>query len=432
MHRLAIHLISLAAAAGLVLASLAGCASSRPGTTGAEVLKSGKARLAAPSPEQAPVSELVAGNAQFALDIYRTAFDEQANAFCSPYSISLALAMTYAGARGETAQQMAQALHFNLPQAELHPAFNALDQALAGRGQQVSAEGERFRLHVANALWGQQGFDFEPAFLDLLAENYGAGLRVLDFAAAPEPARQTINRWVEEQTESKIKDILPSGSIKSLTRLVLTNAIYFNATWMHPFQERATQDGAFHRPDGSTVTVPMMHTQTSFAYAEGQGYQAIELPYVGGEMSMVILLPAEGQFADFVAGLDGQRLGAILQALQGDEVDLEMPRFSFESGLQLRQALTELGMEQPFSMEADFSGMTGRPDLYIDDVYHKAFVSVDEKGTEAAAATAVVMDLKGMVREPRQVRVDRPFVFLIRDVQTGAILFLGHVVDPAA
>ncbi len=427
-----LRIISLAVTLSLVVTTLAGCA--RPGVGSvvkADEIKSDKPRLAAPA--EAAVPELVEGNTQFALDLYRVLFDSGANVFYSPYSISQALAMTYAGARGNTAEEMAQALRFALSQEQLHPAFNALDQALAGRGEQTKEEdGERFRLHVANALWGQQDFDFQPAFLDLLAENYGAGLRIVDFEGATEESRAAINRWVEEQTEDKIKDLLPPGSIDALTRLVLSNAVYFNAGWRYPFEEEATQDGAFHLLDGSTVTVPLMQQSERFGYAEGEGYQLVELPYVGGELSMVILLPAEGQFEAFAQRLDAAQLAAALEGIQNKQIALTLPRFEYEASAKLKDALVGLGMQEPFTDNADFTGMTGKPDLYIDDVYHKAFVAVDEAGTEAAAATAVVMRVTGApVAEPQKVRVDRPFIFLIRDIQTGAILFLGHVVNPA-
>ena len=417
-------------ALAVVAALLAGCGlKGAGGVVKADVAKSDKARLPG---DASAVPELVAGNTHFALALYGVLFDKGTNLFYSPYSISEALAMTYAGARGTTEQEMAQALHFTLPQERLHAAFSALDQALASRGANVAKEqGERFSLHVANALWGQQGYPFQPAFLDVLAQNYGAGLRLLDFKGAPEPARQTINRWVEEQTAEKIKDLLPEGSIDALTRLVLTNAIYFNAGWLHPFEVSATQDGTFHLLDGSTVTVPMMHESESLGYGQGQGWQAVELPYVGGELSMVILLPDEGQFEAFARGLDAAKLGDALSAIGPAQVALRMPRFKFEAGTRLKDALSKLGMAQAFSRDADLSAMTGQPDLYIDNVYHKAFVAVDEKGTEAAAATAVVMELKAMPAQPKEVTVDRPFIFLIRDVETGAILFLGHVVNPA-
>jgi serpin B len=418
-------------ALGLLAGSVVGCGLRGTSTVvRADVVRSDKPRLAAPSPADVP--DLVEGNTRFALDLYRVLYDPEANLFCSPYSISQALAMTYAGARGDTERAMAGALRFALPQERLHPAFNALDQALASRGEGDDEQGQRFRLHVANALWGQKGFDFQPAFLDLLAQSYGAGLRVLDFAGAPEPSRETINHWVEDQTEDKIKDLLPQGSIDLDTRLVLSNAVYFNADWMHPFVEGATQDGAFHLLDGNTVTVPLMRLDERLGYGEGQGYQAVELPYVGGELAMVVLLPAEGNFEAFAKALDAARLSAVLQGIQRNQVTLTLPKFKYESGAQLKDALSGLGMKEAFSMAADFSGMTGRKDLYVDEVYHKAFVAVDEKGTEAAAATAVVANLvSAPAQEPKEVRVDRPFIFLIRDVQTGTILFLGHLVNPA-
>ncbi|MGQ9683853.1 MAG: serpin family protein [Anaerolineae bacterium] len=422
--------ISALAAFSLVLAA-AGCArASMGGVVKADELKSAKPRLAA-SLEQSQVAALVDGNTVFALALYQTLYDGKANLFCSPYSISQALAMTYAGARGATAQEMAAALRFSLPPEQLHPAFNALDQALASRGEGSKDEGERFRLRIANALWGQKDFAFQPAFLDLLAENYGAGLRLVDFQRAPEPARQTINRWVEEQTEQKIKDLLPEGSIDDLTRLVLSNAIYFNAGWRYPFKKDATQDGAFNMLDGSTVTVPLMQQSEDLAYAAGPNYQLVQLPYVGGELSMVILLPAEGQFEAFARGLDAAQLETMLQGVQSAQVTLTLPRFRYESQAQLKDALTRLGMGGAFEDTADFSGMTGKRDLCIDDVYHKAFVAVDEEGTEAAAAMAVVMRLTSAPAEQVEMRVDRPFLFLIRDNETGAILFLGHVVNPA-
>ncbi|HOG45852.1 MAG TPA: serpin family protein [Anaerolineae bacterium] len=417
----------LALALGVMVAPLAGCA---VGVAKADVVKSDKARLQ--SPDAADVPDLVAGNTQFALDLYGVLYDKGANLFCSPYSISQALAMTYAGAKGATAQEMAQALAFTLPQERLHPAFNALDQVLASRGANVAKDqGERFSLHVTNALWGQQDYAFLPAFLDVLAENYGAGLRLLDLKGASDASRQTINRWVEEQTAEKIKDLLPEGSIDSLTRLVLTNAIYFNAGWKNPFQAQATQEGAFHLLDGSSVTVPMMRQGERMGYVAGQGWQAVELPYVGDELSMVVVLPAEGQFEAVARGLDAATLATMTQGLKPTDVALALPRFKFEAKAELKEALVKLGMAQAFSQDADFSGMTERPELYIDQVYHKAFVAVDEKGTEAAAATAVAMRVTAAPAEPKQVRVDRPFIFLIRDAETGAILFLGHVVNPA-
>ncbi len=425
--------LSAMAALGLVASTLVGCSPKGPAgsVAKAEELKSTKPRLKPPSTDEAQVPTLVDGNSRFAFDLYRVLFNSNKNLFYSPYSISLALAMTYAGARGDTDQEMAEALHFALGQENLHQAFNALDEALTGRGQQVKEEDQRFRLNVVNALWGQHDLAFLAAFLDTLAEDYGAGMRLVDFQKAPEDARQAINQWVEDQTEDRIKDLLPPGSIDALTRLVLCNAIYFNASWMYPFEESATKDGPFHLLEGGTVTVPMMQESERLGYAEGEDYQVVELPYVGGELSMVILLPTEGTFGDFAQQLDEAQLDAILARMSRAQVGLTMPKFEYEAGFELKAALQRLGMNSAFGAGADFSGMTGRPDLFISDVYHKAFVKVDEEGTEAAAATAVVMQLTAAPGLPVEVRVDRPFIFLIRDIETGAILFLGHVVNPA-
>jgi serpin B len=386
----------------------------------------------------ADLDELVEGNSAFAFALYRFLAEQQGdgNLFYSPYSISLALAMTYAGARGETEEQMADALHFTLPQDDLHPAFNALDQELAQRGE--GAEGkdqadnpEGFRLNIANTIWGQKDYQFLDAFLDTLATNYGAGLRVLDFAGAPEASRVTINDWVSEETEGKIENLIPQGAIDPLTRLVLTNAIYFNAAWANPFQEEATQDGTFNLLDGSEVTVPMMRQTESFGYAKGEHYQAVELPYDGHELSMVILLPELGAFEAFEDSLDAEQVQATVETLEREQVALTMPKFEFDSDFSLKNTLAAMGMPAAFSGGADFSGMTGGKDLFISDVLHKAFVSVDEEGTEAAAATAVVMKLSAVAEEPVPVTVDHPFMFLIRDIETGAILFVGRVADPS-
>ena len=412
-----------------LILELAACA--QPATA-SEVIQSEKQRVTSPDVNEADLTTLVTGNSAFAFDLYQTLREEDGNLFYSPYSISLALAMTYAGARGETARQMADTLHFTLSQVSLHPAFNSLDIELSRRGEGAKGkDGEGFRLNIVNAIWGQEGYEFLSEFLDVLAENYGAGLRTLDFAKAPEESRITINNWVSEQTEDRIEDLIPQGLIDALTRLVLTNAIYFNAAWQHPFNEDMTEDGPFYLLDGGEVTVPMMRQTESFGYGEGDGYKTIELPYDGRELSMVILLPEAGQFEAFERSLDTQRIDTILKDLEHMRVTLTMPKFEFESAFSLRETLIALGMPVAFSGAADFLGMTGNRDLFIADVIHKAFVSVDEAGTEAAAATAVMMALTAMPGSPVEVTVDRPFVFLIRDIKTGAILFIGRVLDPS-
>ncbi|MBE9482067.1 MAG: serpin family protein, partial [Chloroflexi bacterium] len=364
---------------------------------------------------------------------YQALNKEDDNIFHSPYSISLALAMTYAGARGETEHQMADTLHFILPQDHLHPAFNSLDIELSHRSEGAQGkDGEGFRLNIVNAIWGQKDYEFLTPFLDTLAENYGAGLRLLDFISTPGESRLIINDWVSDQTEGRIENLIPQGLINELTRLVLTNAIYFNAAWQYPFSEDMTGDGPFYLLGGGEVTVQMMRQTESFGYAEGDGYQAVELPYDGGELSMVILLPQADQFEAFEGSLDAQRVEDIVKALEPRQVALTMPRFEFESSFSLKETLATMGMPVAFSGSADFSGMTGNRNLFIADVVHKAFVSVDEAGTEAAAATAVVMELTAVPETPIKVTIDHPFIFLIRDIETGTLLFVGRVVNPSA
>jgi len=402
--------------------------------TEGELLESDKERITSPDAGSSEHALLVEGNSAFAFELYQALKGEEGNLFCSPYSISLALAMTYAGARGETAQQMADTLQFLLAQERLHPVFNWLDAELARRGEGAQGkDGEGFRLNIVNAIWGQKDYSFLSTFLDVLTENYGAGLRILDFITETEKSRVTINEWVSNQTEERIEDLIPQGAIDSSTRLVLTNAIYFNAAWEHPFNGKITADGPFYLLDGGQVIVPMMKQTESFGYTEGEGYQAVELLYDGGELSMVVLLPEAGQFEAFEEGLQAQQIDAIIKNLQNTRVTLTMPKFEFDSGFKLKDTLAEMGMPIAFSDAADFSGMTGTPGLlYISEVIHKAFVSVDEAGTEAAAATAVMMRESAMPGQPVEVTMDRPFIFLIHDIETGAVLFVGRVLNPSA
>jgi len=411
-----------------VLLSSASCG----GEAGIGMAMSEKPRVTSPDVAASDVTDLVGGNSAFAFDLYQTLSEEDGNLFYSPYSISLALAMTYAGARGETEQQIADTLHFILAQDCVHPAFNALDLELASRGEGAEGkDGEGFRLNVVNAIWGQKDFQFLTEFLDVLAENYGAGLKLLDFINAPEQSRIIINDWVSDQTEGRIEDLIPPDAIDFLTRLVLTNAIYFNAAWLNPFDADMTEDGTFHLLDGGQVTVPMMRQTESLGYAEGEGYRAVELLYDGSELSMVILLPDAGEFQAFEGSLDADRVEAIIEQVDYRPVALTMPKFEFESSFSLVDTLAEMGMPIAFSTAADFSGMTGARDLFIGEILHKAFVSVDEAGTEAAAATAVIMELTAMPEEPVEVTVDGPFIFLIRDIETGTVLFVGRVVNPS-
>ncbi len=415
--------------ASILALTLAGCAA--PAASADELRSSEPRETALPLPS-GDMGALLEGNGAFAFDLYHQVVEGTENLFYSPYSISLALAMTYAGARSETEEQMAQALHFGLPQNRLHTAFNILDQELGARGEGAQGkDGEGFRLNIVNAIWGQKDYSFLQDYLDTLARNYGAGLRVVDFIGAPEPSRITINDWVEEQTEERIKDLIPKGAINVLTRLVLTNAVYFNAAWESQFEEGFTAPGPFHLLDGAEVNVPMMRQTEGFGYASGPDFETVELPYDGHELSMVILLPAAGRFETFEGSLDYGVVKSAIGALQHTQVALTMPRFKMETSFNLNDALSELGMGIAFEPTvADFSGMDGGRDLFISDVVHKAFVEVDEAGTEAAAATAVIMEATGMPAQPVEVTIDRPFVFLIRDMETNAILFVGRVMNP--
>jgi serpin B len=412
---------------------VAGCAAGGQGG----VVQADKPRLVSDT-TAAERDKVAAGNSAFAFELYQKLRQERdGNLFYSPYSISAALAMTYAGARGETEKEMADTLHFALPQERLHPAFNTLDVTLTSQADEESEDA--FQLSIANALWGQEGYEFLPAFLDTLAEHYGAGLRTLDFVQETEKARQTINDWVAEQTEGKIEDLIPPGTLNSLVRLVLTNAIYFNGKWELPFEANDTRDNAFHLLDGSTVQVPTMSQTEAFRYAEGDGYQALELPYRESNLSMILLLPEEGRFEEVEAALSAGLVSAglvsgVVADLATEQVRLSLPKFEFESDFNLSDVLVEMGMPSAFglgSSGADFSGMTGDRALAIGAVIHKAFVAVDEEGTEAAAATAVVMlEMAAPAEEAVEMKLDRPFLFLIRDGETGTVLFVGRVMEP--
>ncbi len=420
------RLCGMAAVFSIALAACGGGgATPAPG----QEVKSDKQRLTSPPGDDVP--ELVEGNTRFALDVYRelAADPEAGNIFFSPYSISVALAMTWAGARSDTESQMAAALHFTLDQQRLHPAFDWLDLALNSRGQGAEgSDGEPFRLHVVNRLFGQTDYHFLEPFLDTLAVYYGAGLYLLDFRTDPEASRLVINDWVAGQTEGRIEDLIPPLAITSDTRLVLVNAIYFNAKWKEVFDDKLTADGEFTRLDGSKVTVPFMVHETTLPYGAGGGWRAVEIPYDGDELSMVVIVPDD--IAAFEQSLDAEQLDSIISSLDGGSATLTMPRFTIDGAtFSVKKILSELGMPVAFSYEADFSGMDGKRDLFISDVLHQAFVAVNEYGTEAAAATAVVVNDMA-IGTSDDLRVDRPFVFLIRDIETGTILFIGRVLDP--
>ena len=382
--------------------------------------------------DEAHLQDLAEGNTRFALDLYRQMQDGGGNLFFSPYSISLAMAMTYVGARSNTEQQMADVLNF-FEQETFHPAVAMLNSDMMSRAEAVQdRDMQGFQLNIANSIWGQDGYAFQPAFLDILSDHYGAGMQLVDYINDPEGARKQINAWVEDETEDKIKDLIPQGVLDGLTRLVLANAIYFNAAWEHQFEESFTRDAPFNLLDGNSVDVPMMAQREAFGYAEVDGLQAIELFYEGREASMVIFLPETESYTAFEDDLDNETMDELLAALQPRQLELFMPKFTFESEFELVPTLTALGLQDPFDPQvSDFSGMDGTRGLYISNILHKAFVDVDEEGTEAAAATAVVMKMtSAMPEEPLLVRIDHPFIFLIKDNQTGSILFMGRVLDP--
>jgi serpin B len=370
------------------------------------------------------VDALVSGNADFAFDLFHILGDGGRNVFFSPHSISTCLGMTYAGAENETEAQMAAALSYDLPEDRLHPAFNALDLALDARNT------DDVRLSIVNDIWIQEGFPILPSFVELVTAHYGAGARLLDFEAFPEESRQTINNYVRYHTQERIEEILPEGSIHPGIVLVLTNAIYFKGTWKHEFDPADTHDRAFRRLDGTSVTVPVMRLGEELRTSSGAGWQALEIPYDGEDLAMLVILPDEERYIEVEASLGRDLIDEADAGLYATDVNLHMPRFTFETDYELNGPLRSLGMTDAFSdLAADFSGISEEP-LFIDLVIHKAFVAVDEAGTEAAAATAVTMD--GSVSMGTDFTMDRPFIFVIRDRPTGAILFLGRVLDPSA
>ena len=395
------------------------------------VARSQRERLSAPELPPGELDTLVAGNNRFAMDLYQALRAQDGNLFYSPFSISLALGMTYAGARGETEAQMARVLHYDLPQTTLHPAFNALDLQLEAQAETPDDSSEPLQLEIANAIWAEASYPFLQEYLDTIAENYGAGIYLADFINRAEAVRSQINKWVSTQTNGKIKDLIPAGALNTLTRMVLVNAIYFKGDWARQFEKDSTYDQSFHALDGSEIKVPMMHQGLTVPYVSGEGYQAVELSYQGGTAAMDILLPDEGNFEAFEASLDATRLDEIFAGMQSAGVELAMPKFSFTDEFNLTDTLQGMGMAEAFEPDtADFTGMSAQGGLFISDVIHKAFVAVDEKGTEAAAATAVVMRATSAQPYDVQFTVDRPFIFLIRDLSSGQILFVGRVMVP--
>jgi serpin B len=398
------------------------------------VLFCGPAAIAAQTVPAASAdqAEAVKGSNAFAVDLYGQLSAQPGNLFFSPESISTAFGMAYAGAHGQTATEMARVFHFTLPPERLHPAFGAL---LAG----MNAPHQGYALSVADALWAQQDEKFLPAYLNLVQANYGAGFRAVDFKSAPDSVRATINQWVEKQTNDKIQNLLGPGTVTPLTRLILTNAIYFKAAWADQFEKNGTKNEDFHLAAGKTIQAPMMHNSGGYEYFKGPGFKALLLPYEKDEISMLVLLP------DNVDGLPAleHSLSAgnlekwIASLSYAHEVVVSLPRFKITRQFELSSMLEGLGMKTAFDPNAaDFSAMTGDRSLVISAAIHKAYIDLDENGTEAAAATAVVVEMATAMPPryppppPIVFTADHPFLFLIRDNKSGGILFMGRVVDP--
>jgi len=379
------------------------------------------------------VEAVVQGGNVFALDLYaRLTATEKGNLFFSPSSIHTALAMTYAGAAGNTAEEMARTLHYTLPKEQLAPAFGGLLKRL--NEPRKNHEGKlAYQLSVSNALWPAKAYPFKPAFVDLVKKEYGATLEELDYEGKTEESRKAINDTIAKQTRDKIKDLIPQGEIKPDTRLVLTNAVYFKSNWASQFTKEMTKSKPFRVSADKKVDAPMMVQQEHFAYMENDELQMLEMPYDMNGLAMLILLPRKVDgLAALEKGLSSKALEEWRAKLAAREVRVSLPRFKFTAQFSLKDALVSLGMTDAFSDRANFSGMTTAEQLFISAVLHKAFVAVDEDGTEAAAATAVLMrpTAAPMPQEPKIFNADHPFLFLIRHNATGAILFLGRVTEP--
>ena len=369
----------------------------------------------------AEVNTVVEGNNAFAFDLYNKLRNQQGNLFFSPYSISTALAMTYAGARGPTATEMAKVLHFTKEPENLHSSFATLIARL------ISSNPQGYQLSIANRLWGQKGYGFSDAFLKTSQNNYGAGLEQVDFAGATEQAGRTINSWVAKKTQNKIENLIEQGILTSNTKLVLTNAIYFKGAWASQFNPKDTKQEAFSVTATQQVKVPMMYQEAAVPFADLEELQLLELPYADSDISMVILLPKK---VNGVEQLEQQLTPENLQkwlssVREGGNVKIWLPKFKVDSGIELSDVLSSMGMAIAFSKTADFSGISPKKELSISKIIHKTFVDVDELGTEAAATTGVLMARGGS----GQFRADHPFLFLIRDNRSESILFVGRMVN---
>ena len=411
----------------IVLAGLvAGCGSTARTDPPATTTGSASPPPAGPPVPPADATAVRNGNAQFAGRLLATVVRGPQNVALSPASISQAVSMAFAGARGTTAAQIAGALDFTLPPARLSAAFAGVDHSLA------AVNGPGHELDVANAMYGQAGLGFRRAFLALMARDYAAGLRTADFARDAPAARAEINAWVAAQTRGQIPQLMGPGDVDQTTRLVLVNAVYLDAQWRQPFAHGDTFPAPFQAPAG-TVKVPTMHQTGVFGYVQGAGYQALELPYQGGRLAFDILLPSPGGYGSLLSRLGGEGPLPLLAGLRRTQVAVALPKFRLTTHVELARPLSALGMRLAFDPgRADLSGIAGIPGyLYIHAVVHEAHLSVDEAGTQAAAATGIGISGTAVPAPPRtRVIVDRPFVFVLRDTRTGAVLFMGSVANP--
>jgi serpin B len=412
----------------VLLAMTASC--SRPEPIVGEDAKSSLERLTAPAPAS-DVTQTVRGLNDFTLALHRKTASPGKNVITAPASITTALGMASAGAAGSTLDAFRSTLNVTLPQADFHGAMNTLDRALTSRGQKkMGTNGRPFTLSIVNQTFAQKGFHLEPSYLDLLAQQYGTGLKLLDFVKQPEPARHAINDFVSYHTADLIPELLGEGTITSDTRVVLANAVYFNASWESPFEKNDTSPGGFTLLNGTTAQVPMLRDGAHAARsATVNGVEVVELPYQGNEVSMLLLMPPAGGLPALEESLNAAQLEAYVGALTGGELEFSMPKFEIDLETRLEGPLSDQGLGIAFSGDADFSAMTGDRSLSISGVVHHAVIKVTEEGTEAAGATAIVFGVTS-IPLTRPLHVDRPFAFFIRDNATGALLFMGHVVDP--
>jgi serpin B len=378
------------------------------------------------SAEKTAIAPVVEGNTRFALNLFEELRGSEGNLFFSPYSISSALSMTYVGARGETAAEMKKVLDF--PENEkLHPGFLALNEQINDETNKKRG----YQLSVANALWGQAKYPWNKDFLTTTNKFYAAGIQDVDFIGATDKARVTINDWVEKKTEQKIKELLKPGILTTDTRMVLTNAIYFKGDWASQFKKDRTQEKVFQMAGGKTEKTPMMYQRQKFGYGEDPEVQVLRMPYVGKELEMVVILPKKMDgIAAIEKSLTPNNLARWLETTRETVVEVTLPKFKVESEFKLKPTLSKMGMATAFGRKADFSGIATAEHLEIADVVHKAFVDVNEEGTEAAAATAVIVQTKSLPPPTPRFTADHPFLFLIRDTRNESILFLGRLSEP--